>query len=47
LNKTKQLGKMSNINVDGELSSMVDQLKEITLRVGNRNCAMTAHIAEL
>lgn len=38
---------MSKTNVDEELNSMVDQLKEITLRVGNRNCVMTTHIVEL
>ncbi len=38
---------MNNTNVDEELSSMIDQLKEVTLRVGNINCAMTAHIVEL
>jgi hypothetical protein len=46
-NKTKKLGEMSNINVNEELSSMVHQFKEIALRVGNRNCAMTTQIAEL
>jgi hypothetical protein len=44
---TKQLGEMSNINIDDKLSSMVDQLKEIALRVGNKNYAMTAQIVEL
>ncbi len=34
-------------NVNDELSSMVHQFKEIALRVGNRNCAMTTQIAEL
>jgi len=38
---------MNNINVDEKLSFMVDQLKEIALRVGNKNCAMTAQIVEL
>jgi hypothetical protein len=38
---------MSKTNADEELNFMVDQFKEITLRVGNRNCAMIAQIAEL
>jgi hypothetical protein len=47
LNRTKSLGDMSNTNVDEELNSTVDQLKEVTLRVGNINYAMMTHIAEL
>jgi hypothetical protein len=46
-NRTKQLGEMSNTNVDEELNFMVDQLKEIALKVGNRNCVMIAQIANL
>jgi hypothetical protein len=38
---------MNNTNVDEELSSMVDQFKEVTLKVGNINCVMTTHIVEL
>jgi hypothetical protein len=38
---------MSSTNVDEELSSMVDQFKEVTMRVGNIICAMMAHIVEL
>jgi hypothetical protein len=38
---------MNNINVDEKLSSMVDQLKEIALKVGNESCAMMAQIVEL
>jgi hypothetical protein len=38
---------MNNTNVDEELNSMVDQLKEIALRVGSRNCAMTTQFAKL
>jgi hypothetical protein len=34
LNKTKQLGDTSNANVDEELNSMVDQIKEIPMKVG-------------
>ncbi len=43
-NKTKKLGEMNNINVNEKLGFMVDQLKEIALRVGNRNCTMTTKI---
>jgi hypothetical protein len=38
---------MSNINVNEQLNSMVNQFKEIAQRVGNRNCAMTTQIVEL
>ncbi len=38
---------MSNINVNEELNFMVDQFKEIALRVGNRNCVMMTQIAQL
>jgi hypothetical protein len=37
---------MNNSNVDEELNFMVDQLKEIALKVGNMNCAIT-QIAKL
>lgn len=46
-NRTKQMGEMSNTNVDEKLNFMVNQLKEIALRVGNINCVMTAQIAKL
>jgi hypothetical protein len=42
LNKTKQLGEMNTTNVNEELTFMVDQLKEIALIIGNKNCAMTS-----
>jgi hypothetical protein len=38
---------MNNTNVNEELSSMVDQLKEIALRVGSRSCVMMTQIAKL
>lgn len=38
---------MSSTNVDEELSFMVDQLKEIALKVGNKNCVMTSQIAKV
>jgi hypothetical protein len=38
---------MSNTNDDEELNFMVDQLKEIALKVGSRSCAMTTQIAKL
>ncbi len=38
---------MSDTDVDDELNFMVDQLKETTLRVGGRKCAMKAQIIEL
>jgi len=37
---------MNNTNVDEELSFMVDQLKEIALRIRNINCFMTTQIAK-
>jgi len=42
MNKTKGLKKVSKTNVDDELSFVVDQFKEITLRVGSRKCVMIA-----
>jgi hypothetical protein len=38
---------MNNTNDDEELSSMVDQFKEIALRVGKISCVMKAQIAKL
>lgn len=38
---------MNNTNDDEELSSMVDQFKEIALRVGSRSCVMIAQVAKL
>jgi len=38
------LGEVSDIDVDDELSFVVDQLKEIALRVGGRKCVMIAQI---
>jgi hypothetical protein len=38
---------MNNTNANEELSSMVYQFKEITLKVGNRNCVMMTQIAKL
>jgi hypothetical protein len=38
---------MNNINVDDELSFVVDQLKVIAFRVGSMKCAMIAQIIEL
>jgi hypothetical protein len=38
---------MNNTNANEELSCMVDQFKEIALKVGNKNCVMTTQIAEL
>jgi hypothetical protein len=42
MNKAKGLIRVSNTNADDELSFMVDQLKEIALRVGSRKCVMIA-----
>jgi hypothetical protein len=42
MKRTRGLGKVSDTNVDDELSFMVDQLKEIALKVGGRKCAMIA-----
>jgi hypothetical protein len=41
------LEELNNTNDDEELSSMVDQFKEIALRVGSRSCVMTTQIAKL
>jgi hypothetical protein len=41
------LEETSNIDDDEELNFMVDQLKEIALRVGSKNCSMTTQIVEL
>ncbi len=38
---------MSDIDADDELSFVVDQLKEIVLKVGSRKCVMIAQIIEL
>jgi hypothetical protein len=43
-NKARGLGEVSDIDVDDELSFVVDQLKEIALRVGGRKCVMIAQI---
>jgi len=42
MNKEKGLRKVSNTNANDELSFVVDQLKEIVLRVGSRKCVMIA-----
>jgi hypothetical protein len=47
MNRAKELGDVNNINVNDELSFVVDQLKEITLRVGGRKCVMTTQIIKL
>jgi hypothetical protein len=47
MNKAKELREVSNTNVDDELSFVVDQLKEITLIIGGRKCAMTTQIIKL
>jgi hypothetical protein len=41
------LGEWSNIDVDEELSFVVEQLKVIALKVEDRNCAMITKIIEL
>jgi hypothetical protein len=41
------LGKVNDINADDELSFVVDQLKEVALKVGGRKCAMTTQITKL
>jgi lactam utilization protein B len=41
------LGEVSDIDADDELSFVVDQLKEIVLKVGSRKCVMIAQIIEL
>jgi hypothetical protein len=38
---------VSNNDADDELSFVVDQLKEITFKVGSRKCAMITQITEL
>jgi hypothetical protein len=41
------LGEVSDTDADDELSFVVDQLKEIALKVGGRKCVMIAQITEL
>jgi len=41
------LGEVNDTDADDELSFVVDQLKEIALRVGSRKCVMIAQIREL
>jgi hypothetical protein len=47
MNKTKELKEVNNINVNDGLSFVLDQLKEIVLKVGDRRCAMTTQITKL
>jgi hypothetical protein len=45
--RTRGLGEVSDTNADDELSFMVDQLKEIALKVRGRKCVVIAQITEL
>jgi hypothetical protein len=47
MNKAKGLREVNNTNVEDELNFVVDQIKEITLRIGGRKCVMTTQIIEL
>ncbi len=38
---------MSDTDVDDELNFVMDQLKEIALKVGGRECDMTTQITKL
>jgi hypothetical protein len=46
MNRAKELGEVSNIDAYDELNFVVDQFKEITLRVGARKCAMITQITK-
>jgi hypothetical protein len=41
MNKSKALEEVNNTNVVDGLGFVVDQLKEITLKVGDRRCTVT------
>jgi hypothetical protein len=47
MNRTKELREVSNTDVNDELSFLVDQFKEIILKVGSKKCVMIAQIIEL
>lgn len=47
MNMAKELEEVSNTDANDGLNFVVDQLKEIALRVGDKGCAMMAQITEL